>query len=53
MTKPENGNRRKNRKWIKEETSEASKNGKYIFGIHDQPFLPLSVFSVVREEKKM
>lgn len=44
---------RKNRKWIKEETLEASKNGEYIFGINDQPFLSLSIFSVVREEKNI
>lgn len=32
---------------------DASKNGKYIFGINDQPFLSLSVFSVVSEEKNI
>lgn len=44
---------RKNRKWIKEETLDASKNRKYIFGIDAQPFLSLSIFSVVSEEKNI
>lgn len=44
---------RKNRKWIKEETLDASKNGKYIFGINDQPSVSLSIFSVVSEEKNI
>lgn len=44
---------RKNRKWIKEETSDASKNRKYIFGIDAQPFLSLSVLSVVSREKNI
>lgn len=44
---------RKNRKWIKEETLEASKNRKNIFGIDAQPFLSLSIFSVVSEEKNI
>lgn len=53
LTKTENGNMRKNRKWIKEETLDASKNRKYIFGIGAQPFLSLSIFSVVSEEKNI
>lgn len=40
----------KNRKWIKEETLESSENGKYIFGISDQPFLSLCSFSVVMKK---
>lgn len=43
----------KNRKWIKEETLESSENGKYIFGISDQPFLFLCSFSVVSEENNI
>lgn len=43
---------KENRKWIKEETLEASKNGKYIFGINAQPPC-LSVFFVVSEEKNI
>lgn len=43
----------KNRKWIKGETLESSENGKYIFGIGDQPFLSLCSFSVVSEEKNI
>lgn len=43
----------KNRKWIKEETLESLENGKYIFGIGDQPFLSLCSFSVVSEEKNI
>jgi len=52
LTKTESGNTRKNRKWIKEETLETSKNGKYIFGINAQPPC-LSVFFVVSEEKNI
>lgn len=37
----------------KKETVDASKNEKYIFGIDDQPFLSLGVFSVVSEEKNI
>lgn len=43
---------RKNRKWIKG-TLDASKNGKYIFGFNEQPFVSLGIFSVVSEEKNI
>lgn len=43
--------RKKIEKWVKAETLQASKNGKYIFGISNQPFWSHTVFSVVSEEK--